>query len=1265
MSFGVLNIMATQQFEYTSYFSEGNAPQKVNVEGINYKALSGIIYAIQKSHELMQVTNARLSQQQSVLDEQNRRSERDSEEQDKRNKSEETEKKQQLNRDRAMQAALSGQIDKATDIFSSFKQSLKDLGERIVGVIKDLGKQSLRSYDDTARGLRKQFLTTAEMKTAMDKADKASALLAEKNITVSSKETKALLNTLTSQGVDVRNLTSEQIAGIAAQVKVGKDALVAYKEVSKSSDPMAQAKIAQQMADATGRETWIAMSKLVADNQVNSKFYQERLGLSETEFQKKLAADSKRMDSVFGNLGVSADDQAAIMQDLYKLEAGNINNLDPKVFQALGVTPEVFANTEDKIGALLEGMKSKAASGGISPDAMLALQEAFGNDSKLLQSFSLMQSQMKAGTYTEKKMHSEQENIDAFNQNSPGGRAGTAMDKIVSRINLATGGMFSKISAGVNEMFGDTMGMEDIVSIGMKTIVTLLTTVATSMIIGNPFKLITSAIGLLGPRGRGTGGRSVVGENGTPADRPVNSLDNEYRAAVESIKGWGKDLSATFSGIKGKILAPFEGIKTAFHRATTALSATGEPIRLSFKDVAKRIGRTFADVGKNIGKHATIAFSKFPGILKSAAKGLGKMGKGLAIGAGALGMIGGLLGGTGAFDSLQPILEDFAKTMAPVINDLMTSLAPVIKNLLDTIAPILTDLIASLVPILADVVKALAPVLQSLLSALVPIIKTVLSVLCPIIKVIADVLSPKLKIISSVLEAVSPILTELVGTVLKPIIGLIKLITTPLDWIAEWCKSEQQKRAEEAAAKANESETQYEKRKKEYDELVQSGKAQDDKDVIVAKALMDQAQLRAETDRAKANREEGLAKLDDKDTEELREALNNDLPKLIAESQTEYSRLAAENPLSEEAKKAYDKLITLQLKQATLFANAGGRNTDLNFDSGSFDEQVKGYSTEQKEKFLSEARADSGYKNTVTTLTTSNALSTQELAAINTDGSWYNQAKSLLSDVQKGYGKFGLPLSSEAYAEKIDAIDKLLGVVPKDDPAFGILAEAKSIAQDKIVNNKNNNARALGGLVTKPEISLIGEDGREAVLPLTKPDYLRKVLQSLSLQDKANVLHSLFDDDTLFRSKRESPDTSIFSSFLKNIFKSKPDLDSSDDIVYDYIYNKVNSDGASIKERFMNILNESGLSDKAAEFDSVYNEAVKAAVQVASAESTKYIKQYIKQMMSAMNGSDRNQIVSALKEIITYLSGIARNNNQQFSRAPAQKVPVAVYGISR
>ena len=63
--------MATQQFEYTSYFSEGNAPQKVNVEGINYKALSGIIYAIQKSHELMQVTNARLSQQQSVLDEQN------------------------------------------------------------------------------------------------------------------------------------------------------------------------------------------------------------------------------------------------------------------------------------------------------------------------------------------------------------------------------------------------------------------------------------------------------------------------------------------------------------------------------------------------------------------------------------------------------------------------------------------------------------------------------------------------------------------------------------------------------------------------------------------------------------------------------------------------------------------------------------------------------------------------------------------------------------------------------------------------------------------------------------------------------------------------------------------------------------------------------------------------------------------------------------------------------------------------------------------
>ena len=346
---------------------------------------------------------------------------------------------------------------------------------------------------------------------------------------------------------------------------------------------------------------------------------------------------------------------------------------------------------------------------------------------------------------------------------------------------------------------------------------------------------------------------------------------------------------------------------------------------------------------------------------------------------------------------------------------------------------------------------------------------------------IADVLSPILKIISSVLQTVSPILTELVGTVLKPVIGLIKLITTPLDLIAEWCKSEQQKRAEEAAAKANESETQYEKRKKEYDELIQSGKAQDDKDVIVAKALMDQAQSQAETDRAKANRETGLAKLDDRDTEELREAFENGLPEIIAKAQTTYSKLAAENPLSEEAKKAYDELITLQLKQATLLANAG-RSTDLNFDSGDFDEQVKVYNTEQKEKILSGVRADSGYQTVVKTLENSDALSPQELAIINADRSWYDQAKGLFNDVQRGKNKIGRVYTTKDYTNKHDEIENLLKMVPRDDPAFDLLTKALQITDDKIVNN---NARALGGLVTKPEISLIGEDGREAVLPLT------------------------------------------------------------------------------------------------------------------------------------------------------------------------------------
>lgn len=46
--------------------------------------------------------------------------------------------------------------------------------------------------------------------------------------------------------------------------------------------------------------------------------------------------------------------------------------------------------------------------------------------------------------------------------------------------------------------------------------------------------------------------------------------------------------------------------------------------------------------------------------------------------------------------------------------------------------------------------------------------------------------------------------------------------------------------------------------------------------------------------------------------------------------------------------------------------------------------------------------------------------------------------------------------------------------------------------------------RAVGGVVTRPEVSLIGEAGPEAVIPLTKPRRARQVMRDAGLSGGGN-----------------------------------------------------------------------------------------------------------------------------------------------------------------
>jgi len=193
----------------------------------------------------------------------------------------------------------------------------------------------------------------------------------------------------------------------------------------------------------------------------------------------------------------------------------------------------------------------------------------------------------------------------------------------------------------------------------------------------------------------------------------------------------------------------------------------------------KSIGGSILGVAKGLG-------GKLGGVPKGLGTklgGMGKLGKGLGIAGGAV----ALLAMTGALDGLKPILDDILKTIAPILSDLTNTLGPVIKDLLSSLGPVLQDLVSSLGSALGDLVKALVPILDGVLKAITPILNSIFKALTPILTSIFKLLTPILTsifkvltpIIDTVAKTVLPIFNTLINAVM-PIIKTVFDVLTPI-----------------------------------------------------------------------------------------------------------------------------------------------------------------------------------------------------------------------------------------------------------------------------------------------------------------------------------------------------------------------------------------------------------------------------------------------------------------------------------------------------
>lgn len=469
---------------------------------------------------------------------------------------------------RAVNNALFGKLDKQVSVMDKLTDCLKEIGERILDMLKNMAKQSLRAYDDAVRGQRQQLLTTKQIKENTLKADHGREYLEKKGIKISSGEISSLLPELAALGEDISTLSKEQLANMALLKKTaGVDTKTALLLARSVKNQEAFTKFATNASDTTGRATTAAIL-----SQINEAWYQ-RASMTfggQEEMLTMIQNTAKSMDSMLGHYGLNADSQKNLINTTLKIASGQIEKVkEDEIANALMISGDAMRSPEKLLAGLENLITNQNMSMSQKLNRLRVLENVEGIDQSLIDAVTLAIEAQAEGKYKKKGIRSEEDNKEAINQAQRGGKLGGFIDSLISGVNTATGGMLSDLSATLNEYFGENASMEAVVSTGFKMVVGLLSTIVVSKLIGNPLKLIGGAIskGILSSAG------SVLARLGAGLATKLAPL----AAALGPI-------TAALVGIAAVV-----GVGTAFYKWTKDRDAEREDKRSKLSELDKAV----------------------------------------------------------------------------------------------------------------------------------------------------------------------------------------------------------------------------------------------------------------------------------------------------------------------------------------------------------------------------------------------------------------------------------------------------------------------------------------------------------------------------------------------------------------------------------------------------------------------------------------------------------------------------------------------------
>lgn len=483
---------------------------------------------------------------------------------------------------------------------------------------------------------------------------------------------------------------------------------------------------------------------------------------------------------------------------------------------------------------------------------------------------------------------------------------------------------------------------------------------------------------------------------------------------------------------------------------------------------AKNIGGSILSVAKGLG-------GKLVGIFKGLGTklgGMGKLGKGLGIAGGAV----ALLAMTGALDGLKPILDDILNTVTPILSDLTNTLGPVIKDLLSSLGPVLQDLVSSLGSALGDLVKALVPILDGILKVITPVLSSIFKSLTPILTSIFKSLTP---ILTSIFKVLTPVIDAVVKTVMPVIDAVVKIVTPVIKTIFDVLTPILETILKSIGPVLS----------------------------IIAKVLTPILEVVGKV-------LQSVAPILNIVLEPISKALD-----LITTPLQIIADIMQKKELTEDANKANSALGNARKN------NNAELEKEIQFVLNA---QASNYKVRERRKNESEEDYYHSLYKDITTNGTGNFLKgaftgthyvTGKQLLATKDQSAAQLAKSRLDilnrAIEHNKEKFTDPTLDDFLGKDIDDWKKMsagelnkewASIFPDDDARReAIAALLGSAAAEKAIPRK----LASGGVFNQATNAIVGEAGKEAVLPLTRPDKLLNILNKLNLNERSILLKSL------------------------------------------------------------------------------------------------------------------------------------------------------------